>query len=140
MIKQFIRLHIDFIGFSASLLCALHCAALPFILSLTPLAGLRFMDDPLIENGIILLSFAIATYALIHGYRKHHRKVLPLIIVVIGFGLIGAGHFIGGELLEVILSSCGAMAIAVAHLINWQQIKKSRVEFPDCLHHSKSLK
>lgn len=133
MKNQFVGSHLDFVGFSASLLCALHCAALPFLLSLAPLAGLQFLNNAWIEYTIILVSFFIASYALVHGYRRHHQKPMALLIVLAGFILIGTGHLLQVEWQEIILTSCGAVVVSVAHLINWKQIKQSNVEFPDCL-------
>ena len=125
MKNQFIGLHLDFIGFSASLLCAIHCAALPFLLSMAPLAGLQFLDNPWIEYAIIILSFTIASNALIHGYRRHHHKSLALIIAIIGFILIALGHTLGSEQVELFFTPSGGILIAVAHLINWKHIQVS---------------
>lgn len=132
MKNQFIGLHLDFVGFSASLLCALHCVALPFLLSLAPLTSLQFLNNPWVEYTIILVSFFIASYALVHGYRKHHQKPIALVIVLAGFILIGTGHLLQVEWHETILTSCGAAVVAIAHFVNWTQIKQSNVEFPDC--------
>ncbi|HAA11802.1 MAG TPA: MerC domain-containing protein [Cytophagales bacterium] len=129
MKNKFIGLHLDFIGFSASMLCAIHCAAVPFLLTLAPLAGLQFLENPWIEYSIILLSLFIASNALIHGYRKHHKKSLPLMIALAGFLLIGAGHGLATESQEIFLTSVGGVSIAIAHLINWRYIRKSQVEF-----------
>jgi hypothetical protein len=120
MKNQFVGLHLDFVGFSTSMLCAIHCAILPFLLTIAPLAGLQFLENHLIEYAIIFLSFVIASLALIHGYRKHHRKPMALIIVALGFMLIGAGQLLHSESLEVILTSCGGFTIAIAHLVNWK--------------------
>ncbi|NJN24895.1 MAG: MerC domain-containing protein [Cyclobacteriaceae bacterium] len=133
-------MNLDLVGFSVSLLCAVHCAALPFLLSLAPLAGLHYLNNPWIEYAIILLSFCIASYALIHGYRRHHQKPLALVIVVVGFILIGTGHLIQSEWKEITLTSVGAVVVAMAHFINWEQVKKSHVEFPDCIHQQNKSK
>lgn len=125
MKNQFVGLHLDFIGFITSLLCALHCAALPILLSMAPLAGLQFLANPWIEYVIILLSFFIASNALIHGYRKHHHKLLALTIAVIGFVLIGLGQVLEPEWREALLTSSGGTIIAIAHLVNWKQVKGS---------------
>ena len=118
-------LHPDFIGSSASLLCALHCAALPLLLSLAPLAGLGFLRNPWIEYSVILLSLSIASYALMHGYRRHHQP-RALVWVAVGFVLIGTGHLSSAEWKEITLTSGGATMVAIAHLINWRQIKQLR--------------
>ncbi|MEO1050506.1 MAG: MerC domain-containing protein [Bacteroidota bacterium] len=128
MKNQFVGLHLDFIGFSASLLCAVHCAALPFLISLAPLAGLQFLDNPWIEYTIIILSFFIASNALVHGYRKHHHKLTALTIAIIGFILIGLGQVLEPEWTEMLLTSIGGLAIAIAHLVNWKFIRRLHFE------------
>jgi hypothetical protein len=129
---QFVGPHLDFVGFSTSMLCAIHCAILPFLLTLTPLAGLQFLENHWIEYAIIFLSFVIASLALIHGYRKHHRKPMALIIVSIGFMLIGAGQWSHSESTEAILTTFGGLTIAIAHVVNWKSIKMCAVKYPDC--------
>ena len=132
MKNQFVGLHPDFMGFSASLLCALHCAALPFLLTLAPLAGLQFLDNPWIEYTLILLSFGIAGYALVPGYQRHHRKPLALIMVTVGFLLIGTAHSLVPGAYEVVFTSSGAALVAIAHLINWKQVRQAQATLPDC--------
>ncbi|MEM6642639.1 MAG: MerC domain-containing protein [Bacteroidota bacterium] len=126
MKNQFVGFHLDFIGFTASMLCALHCAALPLLLTLGPLAGLQFLDNPWIEYTIIIISLIIATSSLLSSYREHHRKPLALMIAILGFVLIGLGRLEGPEWAESVLTSCGGSLIAVAHLVNWNLIKQSR--------------
>lgn len=116
-------LPLDFIGFGASLLCALHCAALPFFLSLIPLSGLQYLDNAWIEYTIIFASFSIASYSLIQGYLRHHQK-LALLLVTAGFALIGTGHFLGHEWNEALLTASGALIVAVAHLLNWSYTRQ----------------
>jgi len=125
MKNQFIGFHLDFVGFSTSLLCAVHCAALPLLLSLAPLTGLQLLDHPAIESAIILLSFLIASLAMAQGYLKYHQKILPLWLVVGGFILIACGHFLHSAWGEPLLSSIGGLTIAVGHLINWKHIRQS---------------
>ena len=133
MNNQFIGLHLDFIGFITSLLCALHCAALPILLSMAPLAGLQFLANPWIEYVIILLSFFIASSSLVRSYRKHHQNLIPLIVALVGFTLIGTGQFLEPEWKEVLLTSSGGANIALAHLINWKFMRQSKVESPRIL-------
>lgn len=132
MKNRFVGLHLDFIGFSASMACALHCAALPFLLMLAPLAGLEFLENPWIEFSFIAASFGIAMYALSHGYRKHHHKAQSLMMAGLGFLLIASGQLIHSEALEIPLMASGGGIVAFAHLINWRHIQQSDVEYPDC--------
>lgn len=118
--------NLDLVGLCTSLLCALHCSALPILLSLSPLAGLQFLNDPKVEYTFILLSFSIASYALVYGYRRHHQRAMPLVIMSLGFILIVISHLQGSEPLEVVLTTSGAVSIAISHLINWKLISKAR--------------
>ena len=132
-------LQLDFIGFGASMLCALHCAALPFFLSLAPLSGLQYLDNSWIEYGIILTSFFIACYSLIPGYARHRQKS-ALILVTVGFMLIGTGHFLGHQWNESLLTSFGAVTVAVAHLVNWNYIRQINQKSPSCEQSKKTIK
>jgi hypothetical protein len=125
MKNQFIGLNMDFIGFSASFLCAIHCAAVPFILTMSSLIGLQFLANPWIEYSMIFLSFIIVSLALIHGYRKHHQKIAPMIMVIAGFLMILSGHISGHEITEAIVTPLGATVVALAHVLNWKYIKNS---------------
>lgn len=125
MKNQFVGSHLDFFGFSTSLLCAIHCAALPFLLTLAPLSGLQFLDNHWIEYGIIILSFFIASNSLIHGYRRHHKKRIALIVALIGFILIGVGQVSESEWMEAFFTSSGGVTIAIAHLINWKYVTQT---------------
>lgn len=126
MKNQFVGLNLDYLGFSASLLCAIHCAAVPFLLSMAPLAGLRFLDNPMIEYTFIALSFSIASIALVQGYRKHHHRWLALAIATIGFILIGSGQVLEPEWKEALLTAGGGTIIAIAHLVNWKLVNQSK--------------
>lgn len=119
MKNQFVSFHLDFIGFSVSILCAIHCAALPLVLSLAPLAGLHFLSNPWIEYTILFLSYSIASMGILNGYRKHHRKPLPLILVITGFVFISTGYFSELEWMEVLFMVLGGITIAIAHFNNY---------------------
>jgi hypothetical protein len=132
MRNHFVGLHLDFIGFSASMLCAVHCMVLPFLLSLTPLMGLHFLENPMIEITIILTSLLIASYAITHGYRSHHRKPLALFIVISGFIFIAIGHILHIELIEITFSALGGTLIATAHIVNWTHMRQSNSKCTQC--------
>lgn len=124
MKEQFAGFHLDFIGFMASLICAIHCAGVPLLLTLMPLMGLSFLENPWIEYSMILLSLVIAFFALLRGYRKFHKRPTALIVACVGFVLIGLGRVIHAEISEIAFTSLGAIAISVAHFINWEHLRK----------------
>lgn len=123
--NQFIGLHLDFIGFSASLLCAIHCMAVPFLVTLAPLARLHVFHASWLEYTVIFLSFCIGSISLVHGYQTHHQNGLALVILVAGFLLIGSGHLFKTHWGELLLTGSGGIVIATAHLINWRHIRQS---------------
>ena len=113
--------------------------------------GLSFLTNPKIEYMIIVLSFFMAVFAIFQGYKKHHRKLLPMILVIIGFGIIASGLFYGHghadefiqtagpiELKEIkknsdpfiyLIMPIGAILVSLGHYFNWLYIKKSK---PGC--------
>jgi len=126
------NLNLDWIGFSASILCALHCAVLPLLLSLAPLAGLQWLAQPWIEYTVIIFSFFIASVSLVNGYQKYHQKKTALVMVIIGFLFIITGHALHIEEFEASFTVTGALLVAVAHIFNWKQVKTSQISCHDC--------
>src|SRR5215472_12124110 len=83
----------DRIGATASLICALHCAALPFVLAVLPTLGLGFLADHLFERIFIACASALAITMLLRGYRHHHdRRALTLLAP--GLVLLWIGGFL----------------------------------------------
>ncbi|WP_443944177.1 MerC domain-containing protein [Pedobacter sp. AW1-32] len=112
------KINLDRIGITASTLCAIHCAALPFVLTMLPLWGLEFLANEAVEIGMIVLSLLLGIWSLGRAYRKDHQKILPVFLLVIGFSFIGFGHFLGIDSLEPILIPLGGVIIAAAHFVN----------------------
>jgi hypothetical protein len=74
------QINLDGVGIFTSTLCAIHCALLPLVAAALPLIGLDFLRRPLFEYGMIGLAFAIGSWALWHGFARHHRRLLPGIL------------------------------------------------------------
>lgn len=109
---------IDFLGIAASLLCAIHCAFLPFLLSIAYLSGLHFLANPWIEYSVIALSLAMVLLSLLPAYKKHHHNIYPIFIVFAGFTLILFGQ-LSAENYEIIFTASGAILVAISHGFNW---------------------
>src|SRR5262249_44352045 len=111
----------DRIGATASLLCALHCAALPFVLAVLPALGLGFLADHAFERIFIACASTLALTVLIRGYRVHHsaRALLllapGLLLLWLGGFLIDGHNAIG---LHALLVTVGGSCVAFAHLTN----------------------
>jgi len=111
----------DRIGATASFICALHCAALPFVLAVLPTLGLGFLADHLFERIFIACASALALTVLLHGYRRHHdpralRLLIPGLLLLWTGGFLVDGHDTIG--LHALLGVLGGSCVALAHLIN----------------------
>ncbi|MCP4836970.1 MAG: MerC domain-containing protein [Phycisphaera sp.] len=94
----------DWIGVSASVLCAIHCAAMPFVVGLLPLLGLSFLADPSFHKWMVGICLALALLAFVPGWRRHHR-LAPTIIGLSGLALISFAAFAGPE--DCCATPCG---------------------------------
>lgn len=118
-----ITFNLDKLGITASTACAIHCALLPFLLTLLPLWGLEFLGNPAVEISMIVISLCLGIWSLSKSYRNLHHKILPVIILTSGFSLIAFGHFSGIEFLEPVLIPIGGFTIAAAHFLNLKYTK-----------------
>jgi len=117
--KTFINSSVlDKLGMTASIGCAIHCAALPFLITILPLLGMEFLALPHIEVSMIVLSLVIAVWSLTSSYRAH-KSLMPAILLALGFLLIFSGHLFF-EHIEAALIPLGGLTIAVAHYYNWR--------------------
>lgn len=87
----------DLVGIVASIGCALHCAAMPFVISYLPSLGLSFLADESFHKVMALTCFLIAIFAFIPGIRKHGNW-FPVSIGAGGLSLITFAAFgLAGE-------------------------------------------
>lgn len=126
---------LDRLGFSASTICAIHCAAMPFLFSVLPVLGLGFLSHGTFELVMILLSALIGAVSLGTSYRLHQRWN-PILLMVSG-ALIMLFNFFGheshsalAETLHPYLAGFGGLMIATAHRINMKLCDSCEV----CVH------
>jgi hypothetical protein len=133
MIKTLKKINLDTIGISASLICAIHCAILPLFFASLPIFGLEILHNKIFEYSMIAFAGIVGSYALYHGWKKHHHKKLPLIIFLTGLCfLILKEVFIAEELLLLIPA---ATFIIGAHYLNYRDCRKANhCHKDDCDH------
>lgn len=133
-IKHNLSLKLDLLGFSASTICAVHCAVMPFIIVFLPMLGLQFIADPIVEYSFISVSLIIGAFTFKHGYFNHHKRLYPFFLFLTGFLIIVAGHLLfhnhshelnsnhdfseSDNILFLMIAPLGAFLIAASHLIN----------------------
>lgn len=113
-----------------SMLCLVHCLALPIAISLLP-AATHLLDVPEEVHALLFLVAApISAYAIAAGYRKH-GFLLPALIAAAALGLIGLGAFGGlSVLLETGVSVVGSLLLVAAHVVNLRVSTSSRWRAP----------
>ena len=116
---------LDYTGAAVSWICALHCLAMPFLLTLLPLVGLGFLADENVERLIILSSGILGLFSLVPAFLKRHGKYQPLLLFAAGIGLIIISHLFFEDLFgwKVLIILSGAALITIAHLLNRRYCK-----------------
>jgi len=87
---------LDLYGGTASVLCAIHCAAMPFLGAFLPLVGLSFLASETTDYVLLAVTAVLASTSLFLGYRKH-KSIKAFPFVLIGLALITAGHLKGHD-------------------------------------------
>lgn len=71
---------------------------------------------------MIILAFVVGIYALVHGFKTHHKKVLPVFLFVVGFGLLVTKQFF--LTYESIFLVPAVILIISAHYFNYRLCTK----------------
>src|SRR3954465_2403970 len=79
------KINWDALGISASLACAIHCALLPLFFTSLPIFGVNVIENHTFEMIMVLIAFIVGTISLYHGFKKHHHRLLPIIVFCAGF-------------------------------------------------------
>ena len=110
----------DRVGATASFLCAVHCALLPFVIALLPLIGLGFLADHRFERVFVACAAALASVTILTAWRRH-RRLNALFLLAPGIALLLAGIAIDIDAhiwLHTALVICGGVLVASAHVVN----------------------
>lgn len=107
------------VAIGASLLCLIHCLALPIAIAMLPaLANVMPIPE---EAHVWLLGFVVpaAGLALLSGYRSHH-DIRPLLAGSSGLALLAAAALLLPETAwDTLLTALGSLTIVSAHVLNW---------------------
>ena len=127
---------VDSVGSAGAMLCAIHCAALPFALAALPALGLGLLASSGFERGFVTFATALAVASLWQGYRRH-RVYRALAFLVPGLLAVWAGVMVPAlhehAVRHAVAMSIGGTLIAVAHLINLR-LTHGHVHDAGCAH------
>lgn len=127
-----IKLNWDALGIGTSIICAIHCALLPILLTTLPVFGINIIHNLFFEWGMIALAFLVGSYSLFHGYINHHRSLTPVLIFSLGFlFLVLKQFFLEYEILFLLIA---VAFIISAHFYNYRLCHKSKCSSPHHTH------
>src|SRR5678809_666706 len=113
----------DALGIATSLVCAVHCAVLPLLITSLPLFGINIIHNNVFEAGMIALAFLIGSLVLYHGYKRHHHRVLPLLTFSAGFIFLVLKEIFVSY--EIVLLVPAVLPILTAHFFNYRFCRKA---------------
>ncbi len=111
----------DKTAISLSVLCTIHCLALPLLVVYLPTIGALNLSDEAFHQWMVIAVIPISLFALTLGCKQHQsRNVFVLISSGLGLLLAAAlfGHDLLGEAGEKALTVLAASLIAAGHLLN----------------------
>ena len=127
-----LKINWDGLGIATSLACAIHCIVLPLLLTSLPLFGMNIIHNVYFEWGMIMLAFAVGVYALAHGYKTHHKNILPVFLFTAGFLLLITKQFF--LQIEGYFVVPAVILIVSAHYINYRLCTKRKCSSPHHAH------
>ena len=124
---------LDRVGATGSMLCAVHCAALPLVLAVAPAIGAGFASRRF-EIGFIAFASVLGLTSLILGYRRH-RTGRALLLLAPGIALLWTAVLFeprhANLITHAVAMACGGSLVAAAHLLNLR-LTHGHLHVADC--------
>ena len=121
------RINWDFFGMLTSIACAIHCAILPLVISSLPIFGINIINNSPFEWLMISIAFVVGSVAVLHGYRSHHKSLVPFYLFITGFIFLVVKQFFLS--VELVFLLPAVFFILFAHILNYKychQAKQSK--------------
>lgn len=118
---------VDYSAAGLSILCSLHCLALPVLAMAFPLAGV-WAQAEWVHKALVLMAIPISGHAaFVRGAYFHDRAFVA--IVTLGLALLGAAAFVESlHALEKPITVAGAFLVASSHLWRWRSYQKTQTK------------
>lgn len=100
-----------------AVVCAIHCALMPLVITLLPLVGMQFLASHEVEIVLLGLGLGFGIYGVGKGFLTHSNR-LPLAVVLLGVALVLSGLFFVPESMEPFFVSGGALLVGAAQVLN----------------------
>ena len=110
---------LDWLGAGASFVCALHCAALPIVVGLAPLAGAHWLASHAFDEWAVSIALLFGGAVIGAAYCTHRwRRTLALFLSAAVLLIVGAFFVHAPELWHALLLSAGGALLATTHVVN----------------------
>ena len=104
----------------ASLLCLVHCLALPLIMAALPALSRVLAIPESFHLDVLAFAVPVSGWTLLNG-RGRHGAAWPLMLGIAGLALLAIGALAFGKTRgETPLTVLGSLTLAAAHLSNWR--------------------
>lgn len=111
----------DLIGIGLSLLCLVHCLALPVLIAFAPAILRGLPGDDVTHRSLAVAIGFVGFLAFRSGYKLHRRRWV-LAAFMTGLLLVSTAAVLGDEVLtgygEAAITVCGGLLLVTAHLVN----------------------
>lgn len=122
----------DVMGIGLSVLCAIHCLSVPFLMGVLPLVGLDFVADHEFEWVMMSIIFVVAGVSYFNGYRRHGKKAI-FVFLAIGVVIFAGIRPLLAEELHPLATIVGGVVFVLGHWKNWHWHKPT-CKKPCCAH------
>jgi hypothetical protein len=110
----------DGLAVGASVLCLIHCLALPIVIAALPALAARLDLGEGFHLAVLAFALPVSAVALGEGWRRH-RGLTPLFVGAAGLVLLAAGlAFEDWVAVETGVTVAGSLLLAGAHVANWR--------------------
>jgi len=107
---------VDRVGATVSFACAVHCVAMPFLLSVLPLLGLSVIAHETFERCMLVVALVFAVTSSCWGLRIHRSgKIAALFFIAIA--LLGFSRVCAGITHGLVLG-LGGLTLSAGHFLN----------------------
>lgn len=108
--------NMDVWGSTTSILCAIHCALLPLLLSSGFIGAHTLMSHPAVEFCIMGLTSVFVYYSIVRPYFQNKLNSIPFTLATTGLVFVLIHHFIPHYSTFIVV--IGGLLIAAGHLVN----------------------
>ena len=110
--NNYINRKLQWSGAFLSILCGIHCAALPIILLLAPTMSSQIVNHFWMDLLVIASIIVIGYFTIWVDYRKRHKDKSVLMAFLVGILLLLGSHLIDVRWMEISFALLGGALLA----------------------------